>query len=124
VKRIIVLAVTLAVCAAAATGCSGIAPYQSVDLNEDLSPETLRRYEREYRDAHAGGDHDGAVTLEYTNWRSLGLLGYYRRVTVTRVRGADGPLYRVMIGHGASESHAPETDKEKGSLSSESAPER
>ena len=98
--RMIILGATLVVCVAVATGCSSIAPYQSVDLSKNLSPETLQRYEKEWQDLKAAGHEDSSAVLESSNWWPLGLVAYHRDASVMRMPGSDGPTYMVMSGVG------------------------
>ena len=81
-------------------GCSGARPYQRVDLSGNLSPDTLQRYEREWKDMQAEGREDGMARLEHTNWWLPGLLAYYRRATVMRSPSPNGPVYHITSGEG------------------------
>ena len=80
-------------------GCSS-RPYQRVDLGSNLGQDALARYEREYQDMLGAGHHEGTARLEHTNWWLPGLLVYYRRASVTRMHGLDGPTYHVESGQG------------------------
>ncbi len=95
------LAVGLLVFAGLAwAGCSGIPSYTSIDLDRDLGPATLKRYEAEWQQARDEGRAGGMATLESTNWWPSGILLYYRRATVMRIEGPEGPKYQVMSGQG------------------------
>jgi hypothetical protein len=80
-------------------GCSSRA-YQRVDLGSNLGQDALARYESEYQDMLAAGHPEGMARLEHTNWWLPGLLAYYRRASVTRMPGPDGPTYHVESGQG------------------------
>jgi hypothetical protein len=85
----------LAIIALGMAGCGGPRPFQAVDLSRDLTPDDLRRYEREY-EAVKGTGHRGATVLENTNWWPLGILIYWRRGSVMRSATESGtPFYHV-----------------------------
>jgi len=81
-------------------GCGRLPAYQRVDLSRDLTPDDVRRYEREHEDAKTTG-HGGASMLEHTNWWPLGILVYWRRGSVMRTATPSGaPLYLVSSAVG------------------------
>ncbi len=82
------------------SGCVGPNPYQSVDLKRDLDQASLARYESEWKALQAEGHAEPMIRLEHSNWWPLGLIAYQRDCSVTRMAGAQGPVYHVMSGHG------------------------
>ncbi len=90
----------LAVLVVGWAGCSSVPSYTSIDLSRDLGPRTLKRYEAEWQEARDEGRSGGMTTLESTNWWPSGVLLYYRRASVMRVEGPEGPKYQVMSGQG------------------------
>lgn len=82
-------------------GCGSLPAYQPIDLDRDLNPQTLERYKSTFEDMReAEHHHNGMVKLEHTNWWLSGLIAYYRRGTVMRIDGTDGPVYHIMNGWG------------------------
>lgn len=77
------------------SGCAGT--YTPVDLSQDLSAETLQRYEAKWEEM---GKPGGMATLERCNWWPLGLLIYHRDAMVMRMEGPQGVVYEIMYGEG------------------------
>ncbi len=95
---------SLAVAGSLLYGCAmtgGAGRFQTVDLNGDLSPSTIARYEKEYQWLHEKGQCGGSMTtLEYTNLWPLGLLLYWQRGVVMRMETEGGPLYMIQNAYG------------------------
>ena len=94
------LAAVLVLVGVTVLGCAGVNAYRPVSLKGDLGPQTIRRYEEEYKAQRAAGRAGGMTVLEHSNWWLPGLVLYYRRGTVTRMGGAGDPVYHVTYGQG------------------------
>lgn len=92
----------LVVMACLGSGCAMVGEYsfQDLDLKGNLSKETLKRYESEWRTLEASGERQGMAQLEYTNWWPLGLIVYWRQGSVMRMGSSDGPFYVVSRSRG------------------------
>ena len=85
------------------SGCAVVGKYgfTDVDLNGNLTPQSLNRYESEWKAIQAGGEAGGCMAqLELTNWWPLGLILYWDRGSVMRSETADGPTYMVSKAWG------------------------
>jgi len=98
--KVLITSTLVLVVGVALSGCSSVNPYRRVHLTTNLSPDVLRRYEREYREGVTGPESTGTVRLEHSNWWLPGLLLYFRHASVDRMPGPAGPVYHIMEAHG------------------------
>lgn len=93
--------VTFAVLALGLLGCSSAHPYSRIDLGQDLSPETIRRFESESEDAAACCPGARMTEFEHTNWWPLGILAYWWQGSAMRTDVAPGKAgYMVQASQG------------------------
>jgi len=88
---------------AALSGCAMVGNYAFTDVNVQgsLSPQTVARYESEWKAVQASAGSDCCMAeLELTNWWPLGLLLYWDRGSVMRSETANGPIYMVSKAWG------------------------
>jgi hypothetical protein len=82
-------------------GCASVPPYTRLDLKQNLSSETLARFQRESKDAAACCPGARMVQLERSNWWPVGLLAYWWQGSAMRTEVAPGePSYMVQNSQG------------------------
>jgi hypothetical protein len=75
--------------------------FTDVNVAGNLSPQTVARYESEWKAVQASAGSDCCMAeLELTNWWPLGLLLYWDRGSVMRSETANGPIYMVSKAWG------------------------
>ena len=98
-----ILYVFVAATGFALSGCAMVGNYAftNVDVQGNLSPQTVARYESEWKAVQASAGSDCCMAeLELTNWWPLGLLLYWDRGSVMRSETANGPIYMVSKAWG------------------------
>jgi predicted small lipoprotein YifL len=98
-----ILCVLIAAAALALLACATTGPYAftDVDVNADLSPQTVSRYEYEWKAIEGAGQAECCMAeLELSNSWPLGLFLYWHRNTAMRSPSPNGPIYTVAKASG------------------------